>query len=168
MNKRFADAAICLIRACWRDRGGAAVVEFAVYGPILIFGCMAMVDLGRATYEKMALAEVVRVGASSAMANAEPAAIEQHMKATAEGEFVIAGDGSSDDTINTSTAPLKLTARRYCACPESPTVELDECTSMCANSAPPSIFVRLDAAKPFNGLILPSFSLTSRNDVQVR
>lgn len=157
-----------LLPAFWRDRAGSAVVEFAIYAPMLVFGCMATIDLGRAVYEQMSLAEVLRVGAERAMANAEPAAIKQHMEATAEGEFVIASESTPDTTISTATDALTLSARRYCACPEAPGTELASCSSTCSNSAPPSIFIRLEAAKTFKGTILPGMSLASRNDVQVR
>jgi Flp pilus assembly protein TadG len=168
MMRTFMNGIARLLLAAWRDRAGSAVVEFAIYAPMLVFGCMATVDVGRAVYERMSLAEILRVGAESAMANAEPAVIRQHMAATAQGEFVIASESTTDTTISTSTDALTLTARRYCACPESPATELESCSSICANSAPPSVFLRLEATKTFKGTILPSMSLASRNDVQVR
>ena len=156
------------IGAFWRDRAGSAVVEFAIYAPILVFGCMATVDVSRAVYERMSIGEILRVGAERAMRNDEPAVIKQRMAATAEGEFVVASESATDTTISTGTNALTLSARRYCACPESPATELASCSSTCSNSAPPSIFIRLEAAKSFSGIILPSMSLASRNDVQVR
>ena len=150
-----------------RCDSGASAVEFALLLPILIFSFLATVDLGLALYERMTIDHVLRAGSASAME--DPLGGEASVLAVLE--------ATKAASLPTTEGLVFLPQPdRYYACPEAPDAEVAQ-TTICADDNPTSIFYRLSATKPYDGLFLPinigpyellSFQLSSTAKVQVR
>jgi pilus assembly protein CpaE len=167
------------IKAAWRSwRGsddGLAAVEFAIFAPVLILMVLTALDMGFAVYQRMTMDHVLRSGAQFAMVDPEggAAAVQQVLQSTATKNFspsevAPAGSPNTEDTIQTGQpAKLRLTAERYCACPEAISTAVN-CASVCTGTQPTYIYYRLGATKGFKGMLLPSVPLSTRAEVQVR
>ena len=111
----------------WRDKRGAAIVEMAIVAPII--GGMAAVSF----------------------AAWDVASRQQDMRSALEvgAEYYMNG-GRSDDVAKTASTEAwrnppddaLVTSQRVCRCGVTVTV----CTNMCANDAPPSVYVHMTAS----------------------
>ena len=174
------------LSAMWRRmRGsddGAAAVEFAIIAPVLVLSGITAVDLGVALYQRMTIDHVLRSGAQLAMVDPGEQAVQDALQATGTKNFgpnEVAPAGStatSDTTIHTGPSKLRLTAQRYCACPEAVGTAV-ACSTVCTGTVPTYIYYRLQRTKGFKGMLLgPTFqsasgkeiTLSSTMEVQVR
>lgn len=145
-----------------REEKGVSAVEFALLGPMLIFGLLAMVDLGLALTERMTIGHILRAGAQGATQDAGIASIDNVLRATAAKNMTVAKAGTiGDDTT------LGLDVRRICSCAAQPTVAV-ACSTTCAGETPTQIFYVLSANKTYSGLFLPRLSQAKVLQVQVR
>lgn len=131
-----------------RNQSGAIALEMGFVAPILIFAFILMADLGIAVGERMNLDRWVRAGVQATMSNVnEPSEIK---------DFVLAStDGVAD---------VDVTVGKTCKCGD---VAIS-CTSWCSPGDPPSVFIDINAIKPYSGFLLPAFDLESRTHVQLR
>lgn len=145
-----------------RDEKGVSAVEFALLGPMLIFGLLAMVDLGLALTERMTIGHILRAGAQGALEDIGIARVDDVMRATAAANMAVATvGGKGDDTT------LALDVRRICSCAAQPSVAV-ACSTTCAGLSPTQIFYVLTANKTYSGLFLPRLSQGQVLQVQVR
>ncbi|MCC5986155.1 MAG: pilus assembly protein [Pararhodobacter sp.] len=140
-----------------RDQHGLAAIEFALVGPIAVFGLVAMADIGLAVRDRMALDHIVRTGAQTAVANPGTDAVLNALHAASEGSLTRAG----------SVAALSVSVVQECACPEAPANSI-ACTTTCSGQKPTFIFYTLRADSVASGLLLPDMAVSSRARVQVR
>jgi len=140
-----------------QDQHGLAAIEFALVGPILVFGLLATADVGLAVRDRMALDHIVRVGAQTATENPGTATVLSVLNAASEGSL----------SRMSSAAALSVGVVRECACPEAPAKTV-ACTTTCAGQQPTFIFYALRADTVATGLLLPAMAITSRARVQIR
>ena len=150
-----------------RHDGGNAAIEFALLAPLLVFACLAVVDLGFAINQRMAADHVLRVGAEAAMSDPGEATVQQVLQQTAGANFPTVSADPMPTSISTSSDTLYLRARRFCSCPESRSTEV-ACTATCAAGKTPLAFYRLTAAKRYSGMLLPSTQINSALQVEAR
>jgi pilus assembly protein CpaE len=139
---------------------GVSAVEFALIAPVFAIALVAMVDVGLALYERMAIDHVLRSGAQAAMSDPDPDHVLKVMQSTISGSFADNPSGISLDM-----------PKRYCACPENPAVDPDsapDCTVTCADSALPYVYYRMAASKTYRGIFIPGIPLASTVQVQIR
>ncbi|WMT92870.1 pilus assembly protein [Pelagibacterium sp. H642] len=74
------------VRVLARGEGGASAVEFALVSPILVLCVLSMVDLGLALGEQMAMDQLLRSAAMTAMEGGSQTAIEATLTALSEGQ----------------------------------------------------------------------------------
>ncbi len=140
-----------------KDEQGLAAIEFAFIAPLVIFGILAMADVGLAVRDRMALDHIVRVGAQNAAGNPGTEAVLKVLHAASEGSL----------TRTSSAAALSVGVVLECACPEAPEVKVD-CTTTCSQQQPTFIYYALRADTVASGLMLPEMAITSRAQVQIR
>lgn len=138
---------------CWterlrRDCQGVSAVEFALFAPILVGSFIAMVDLGLATGERMAIDRGIRAGASAAMAEITDTAVIRG---------VVEEAASGVDTVNVIVA-------EQCECGGIDTL----CSNVCTGGAVPDLFIEISASKVYEGLLLDGYDLSSATRVQMR
>ncbi len=150
---------------------GAAAVEFALFAPALILGVLVAVDLGLAVHERMTIDHVLRSGAQAAMVDPGEEDVRDILQSTASKNFSNVADGggsgTSGTTISTGSDALTLTVGRYCTCPESIGTEVT-CSTTCEGTVPTYIYYKLEAAKQFDGMIIPTIPIDTDIEVQVR
>lgn len=140
-----------------RSTGGVSAVEFAIVAPFLVMGTFTMVDVGMAVYEKMMINQVLRAGAQPAFEGADEGEVLSVLEQTASDNFSVAGGDAQGDE-------LALDVTSYCACPGGAVVQV-ACTSVCGSGAEAFRFYRLTAAKTFQGIMLPEFTLSGALEV---
>jgi pilus assembly protein CpaE len=151
---------------------GAAAAEFSMFLPLFVFGGLAMSDVGLALHQRMTLDHVVRAGVQAAMADPGQDEVLATLETTASKNFPPAdADGqtlldmlSGSDSV---TLPVTLNVSRYCSCPEDRSLSVS-CTNLCSETVPPFVFYRVSAAKTFDGVFLPEFSLGREMEVEIR
>lgn len=150
------------VSGAMRDEKGVSAVEFALLGPMLIFSLLAMVDLGMALTERLAIGHVLRAGAQGATEDAGIAKVDAVLRATAAANMTVATVGAvGDDTT------LELDVRRICSCATQPSLAV-ACSTTCTGETPTQIFYVLSANKTYSGLFLPRLSQAKVVQVQVR
>ncbi|MGV8986624.1 MAG: TadE/TadG family type IV pilus assembly protein [Cypionkella sp.] len=150
------------IRDVLRKEDGVSLVEFALLAPMLVFGVLATVDLGRAISERMTIGHILRAGAQSATEDVGLAKVDLVLRTTAAKNMTVAAAGA----MGTDTS-LALTVHRMCACAAQPSVEV-ACSTTCAEDAPTQIYYILSGKKTYAGLLLPGISQSKSLEVQVR
>ncbi len=131
-----------------RDCRGVSAVEFALLAPVLVGSLIAMVDIGLALGERMAMDRGIRAGASAAMAEiTDTAVIRGVVEEAARGA----------DTVT-------VTVGEQCECAGSDTL----CTNLCTGGAAPDLFIEISASKVYDGLLLDGYDLSSSTRVQMR
>ena len=145
--RRIASGALAHARAFLGRENGVSAVEFALLAPILVFAVLAMLDLGLALYERMTMDRLLRGGAQAAMSDPGRPHVIAVIEASAEDEFDFEVD-------------------RYCACRVDLDAVVDPCT--CADGSQPAIFYKLEAARDYPGMVLPSIALGAETKVRVR
>jgi pilus assembly protein CpaE len=145
-----------------RDETGSVAIEFAFLAPMLIFGLLAMADLGLAISERMTMGHILRAGAQAATDNIGTAKVDHVLRTTAARNMTVAETGTTgDDTA------LAVAVDLICTCAAQPLVVVG-CSVTCEGSTPTQVFYTLSADKTYSGLILPQFSLSRTLQVQVR
>ncbi|HEX2134506.1 MAG TPA: TadE family protein [Microvirga sp.] len=144
-----------------RDQDGVSAVEFALVAPILAFSLVAAIDVGLAEYERMAIDHALRAAAQSAMADQGPDAVLRALQTTASKNFTL-----SDGTTSNPDA-LKVSVKRFCACPEATGTEVS-CSTVCAGPTSTFIYYRLTGTKFHKAAMLPPIELSPSVQVQVR
>ncbi|MFN4099537.1 MAG: TadE/TadG family type IV pilus assembly protein [Pararhodobacter sp.] len=140
-----------------RDETGLAAIEFALIGPVMVFGLLAMADVGLAVRDRMALDHIVRAGAQSAVRTPEVAAVRAALQA------------ASVDSMPrpSSAAALTMDVVQECGCPEAPATPV-ACATTCSDQKATFIFYSLRADTVATGFLLPELPITSRARVQIR
>ncbi|WP_238381063.1 TadE/TadG family type IV pilus assembly protein [Alkalilacustris brevis] len=134
-----------------------AAVEFALFGPLLVFGLLAMTDVGLALHQRMAVDHILRAAAQHATEDPGVPAVEAVLEGTATGDS--SGVWGASD--------LSFAVTRICTCAEAPDVEVG-CSTTCATSKPTSIFYVMRSDLTVSGLLLPSIRLQPAMQVQIR
>lgn len=157
------------IRTIRRDEDGASAIEFALVAPILVFSLLAMVDMGRAVFEKIAIDQSLRAGFEAAMIDPGKERVETIIADAAGPMFNVTfpADAQSSTVSGGADKSLRVTVNRFCACPSAVKTSVS-CTVRCTPTTFPYAFYDLDAEKNFSGMLLPRFSLSSHLEVQVR
>ena len=136
------------IRALARCDAGIGAVEFAVVGPVLIFGFLMTVDVGMAITTRMEMDRNVRAGAQAAMSlNNEVTSIEDIILASTE-----------------AAGSLSVDVALQCECAGAAA----GCNAPCGGGAAPSVFVEISAVQNVDGMLLPERQLRSQTRVQIR
>lgn len=149
--------------AAWlRSEDGVSAVEFALFAPVLFIGLLSAVDIGFALYERMNIDHALRAGAQTAMTDPGEDKVLAVIETTATKNFTL-----SSTTTSSENEPLSVSVSRFCACPESPDTAV-ACLTICAGSAPTSIYYQLTGTKAYESLIIPALSLGRSIQVQVR
>ena len=143
LGRRYHD-----LRALLADARGVSAVEFGLLAPILVVSFIAMVDIGMAVTERMAMDRSVRAGAQAAMALINDPAIIQGVVEEAAGEI-------EDVAVNVAV---------NCSCGGTASA----CTALCGSGEEPSVFLDIDANKTYSGVLLSTIPLGSQTSVQVR
>lgn len=151
-----------ITRTIIKDASGVSAVEFALFAPMLVFSLLAMVDLGFAISERMAIGHILRAGAQEATEHGGPADIDRVLRATATGVMPLATPGATGDATS-----LALQVRLLCTCATAPELEV-VCTTTCPADQPTQIFYALSASKTYSGLLLPRIAQSRSLQVQVR
>lgn len=160
------------MRSLSADDAGASVIEFALLLPLLVFGCMATVDLGLALNQKMEMDRSLRAGAEGLMAgNYESKSnpeekVKDLVEAIASESLAVAD--TQDGDVQTGGAALKVTVNRFCMCPENLAAEVSCSGSVsCANSAKRFKFYRISATMDYASMYLPVIPLSGSILVQI-
>jgi len=117
---------------------GSALVEFAIFTPLLLLMCFGAMDFSRVVYAGVAVTNAARAGV-------------QYGALTPGHSGDISGmtQAALDDAANQGLATLSASARNYCACAGS-TAEVD-CTATCSGVTPKG-YVEVTASYTFNTL----------------
>jgi pilus assembly protein CpaE len=140
---------------------GASAVEFALIAPVFGLALLAAVDVGMAENERMSVDHALRAAARAASSDPGQVQVLAVLIAAGSRNFSVVTSGVA------TAGALKLTAERFCACPEAPETAL-ACSTTCSGQKPTSIFYRLLGSKLYAGLIMPSITVASSTRVQVR
>ena len=141
---------------------GVAALEFALIAPMLILGLIAMADIGLAINERMEIDQTLRAGAQSALLDQGPDKLYAALTATAASNFPLLIRG----TVGTTTA-LAVDASRFCACPQNTGLSV-LCSITCASNRPTQVYYLLTASKSYEGMLLPTSTISARLLVQSR
>ena len=143
------------VRCFASDTRGVAAVEFALFAPLLVFGLLAMTDVGMAVYQRMSVDHILRSGVHHAIEDPGKVAVLATLK-----------DNAREDGM-WAEGEIGFDVDRFCACAETPETKVD-CATSCDGSRPTSIYYSLSADLTVPGLILPSFHLQPAMRVQIR
>lgn len=141
-----------LLRRVAPAERGVSAVEFSLLAPFLVLGTFSTVDAGMAVYDKMMMTQVLRSGAQSAIAAKDEATVLSILQDTAAENFTVA-------TGAPAPGELSLAVSSYCACGDALGVAIG-CTGICTSGSAPHRFYDLDASMEFDGVILPTFTLS--------
>lgn len=136
------------LRRMCRDQGGVSAVEFALVAPLLVFGLLAMVDVGMAIGERMELERNVRAGAQAAMS--------LNNNADAIRTIVLASASEPEG--------MTAAAAQRCLCLGI----IHSCTTVCPDGLAPSVFFEISAARPVSGPIFGERDVVAATRVQIR
>jgi pilus assembly protein CpaE len=130
------------------DRNGASALEFALFAPLLVFGLLAMVDVGIAIGTRMELDRIVRSGAQAAISlNNDAAAIRSLVLASSATQTSLAVD-----------------VEQVCSCAEVAA----SCTALCSGGAAPSVYFEIDAERGYAGLLFGERQIVSSTRIKIR
>ncbi len=154
---------IDLFRRFGHGKDGIAATEFALAAPMMIFGLIAMADLGLAANQHMELDQAVRAGADFVMNDVtDETEIKKLVIAAATGAY-----STSPNETELSSRPT-VTADMTCECPEAPGVAVACTGTLCANLLPASTYYTITASQTYSGLFLPDIPLNANIKVQTR
>lgn len=152
------------------DERGASAIEFALLLPILVFACMATVDLGLALNQKLELDQSLRAGAQGLMAGEydkqpDPTTKVKKLVETIDAE---ASAADTNNQIETATNKIQVAVDRFCMCPEDLASKVDCTTKVCANSVKRYKFYQISGQQNYDTMYLPGdISLTGSILVQI-
>lgn len=138
------------------DRSGVSAIEFCLISPMIFFGLLSLVDVGRAINERMALDAALRAGAQIAMSDLGTTAVQSAVTLVDMGRMATDERGT-----------LLLNVERFCACPEDTASSLS-CTAICAGLSPTAIYYQLKGSTTFDGILIPTIELATESRVRVR
>jgi len=151
-------------RAAFRDEGGAAAIEFALLVPILVFACLATVDIGLAISKKMEIDYSLRMASEGAIADLGEDEVHDLLDQVASENFTVSPDVEDDGP---DVGELDTEVLRFCACPESMST-VAACTSgTCGGAADPYLYYRLSGEMYYDAVILPQIPMDTSLLVQV-
>lgn len=127
----------------WRDRRGAAAVEFALMAPILLLLFTGMVEYGTYIQQGMTVASATRAGVQYSL----------HSHANAEDSAAIESIVRSELG---SPASLTIAVEESSRCPDGTSVAANQ---TCPGYGRPQVFVTVRATLPFSSLMLGMVSL---------
>lgn len=151
------------------EDSGVAAIEFAMLVPILIFGCLALVDLGRAASERMTIGHAVRSVTMAASANATEQKIRDLFAEAAGDGYTVSNPSAEPDLeidYSGNTRRIALAIERFCACRASLDAAV-ACTSTCSGE-PVMRYYLIDAESEFQTILLPSFNLGVQTKVLIK
>lgn len=131
-----------------RDESGVAAVEMALISPVLMMGLLLMFDVAIAVKERMVLDNATRAGAQAVMAN---------VNQTSEVKAIIQASVTKLENVTVSVD-------KNCTCGDAEVA----CTNWCTATTPPSVFLKISAARIRTGFLLPDHRLRSQTHVQIR
>lgn len=155
-----------------RNEDGVAAVEFSLFAPILFFAGLTAIDVGMALTERMTIDHVLSAGASFAMADPGPEAVDSILETTAKKNFsnvehIKPNDGATA-AGNSDTIYIPF-VKKYFTCSDDVTVKVAD-PSVCLTDY--YTFYDIRAEKTYNALIMSkvisSITFTPSIQVQVR
>ena len=150
---------------------GAAATEFAVLAPVLIFACLATIDIGLAISQKMRLDYSVRAASEAAIRDLGEAEVHGVLNLIASEHFSLASTEEGTETQtegDVSPIPeIATNVNRFCACPESVSAAIG-CSTVCTDNAKPYLYYELSASVDYEAILLPDIPLTKSLLVQVK
>jgi Flp pilus assembly protein TadG len=117
---------------------GAAAIEFAIIGPMLIAIMVPLIDLGLGFYQKMQVEDAAQAGAQYAMAHGWNSAAIQNAVSVA----------TALSTITASPAPAQS-----CGCPSGSSVTTVDCGAKCDSGRLAGTYVTVSAQAVYTTLI---------------
>jgi TadE-like protein len=153
----------------WGTREDAAsTVEFSLFLPVIVCGCLTMGDIGLAVQQRMTLDQVVRAGAQVAMDDPGEEQVRTALELSASQNFALASDDEDgEDQEQIVNDPVSVDVARYCSCPNDRSAPVS-CSTPCVETTVPFVFYRMSVAKNYDGIFIPEFSLARDLEVQVR
>jgi pilus assembly protein CpaE len=152
------------------DERGASAIEFALLLPVLVFACMATVDLGLALNQKLELDQSLRAGAQGLMAgdyDNKPDATTK-VKKLVETIDAEASAADANNQIETATNKIQVAVDRFCMCPEDLATKVDCTAKVCTNSVKRYKFYQISGQQNYDTMYLPAdISLTGSILVQI-
>ena len=131
-----------------KENSGVAAVEMAMLSPLLMFGMVAMMDVGVAVSERMELDRSVRSGVQAAISNvSDLTEIKSVVLASAE-----------------NNEKMSVAIDKNCSCGSIAA----SCTALCTGDEPPSVYIDIKASRLHIGMIMPDLNLESESRVQLR
>jgi len=148
------------------DESGVAAVEFSLLAPILVFCCLATVDVGLALSERMTIDHVLRAGANFAMADPGESAVQDALETTAKKNFTVTKMAPGDtQSMSTSADSIYFRVDKFFACDDAPAAAVAD-PAVCTGDY--YTFYRIDAAKIYAAMVLPDINFSPVIQVQVR
>jgi Flp pilus assembly protein TadG len=136
------------LRDLFGDQRGASALEFGLFAPLLVFGLLAMVDVGIGLGTRMELDRVVRSGAQAAISlNNDAAAIRT---------LVLASSATQTD--------LEVDVAQVCTCAAVPA----GCTALCPDGTAPSVYFEIQAQRQYAGMLFGERGIVSSTRVKIR
>jgi pilus assembly protein CpaE len=153
----------------WRTRQeGASTVEFSLFLPVIVCGCLTMGDIGLAVQQRMTLDQVVRAGAQVAMDDPGEEQVRTALELSASQNFSLESDeGNGQEQRQIVNDPVSVDVARYCSCPDDRAAAVS-CSTPCFEMTVPFVFYRVSVAKNYDGIFIPEFSLARDLEVQIR
>jgi pilus assembly protein CpaE len=152
-------------RSWAKHEDGASAVEFSLFLPVIVLGCVTMGDIGLAVQQRMTLDQVVRAGAQVAMRDPGEEQVLSALKLSASKNFPL--EDSADDQEGIVKDPVSVDVTRYCSCPDDRAASVS-CSTACVEAIVPFVFYRMTVARNYDGIITPAFSLARAMEIQIR
>lgn len=145
-------------KAVWRNflrsQAGVSALEFSLLAPIILLGSLSVADIAFLAYQRMAIDQILRIGAQQAM-------LDKSTSPTAE-------DIVMTLKIMATSNKFVANASRYCVCQNAIDSPHVACSTICTGSKPTLAFYSIRATSMSSNMLLPNVSLTSEIRVQVR
>jgi Flp pilus assembly protein TadG len=106
-----------------KDVSGSALVEFAIFTPLLLLMCFGAMDFSRVVYAGVAVANAARAGVQYGALTPGNSGDKPGM-----------AQAALDDAANQGLSSMTANARNYCTCAGS-SAEV-ACTTTCAGATP--------------------------------
>lgn len=135
------------------DARGVSAVEFALFAPFLFVAGVAMLDVGAAVNDRMAMDRLLSAGAAAAMADPGADEVRNVIEASAPSGFA-------------PGAEFTLAVDRFCACAAAPDTPVG-CGSTCSGD-PPAVYYEMAAERTYPAMMLPDIPLSTAAEVRVR
>ena len=138
---------------------------------MLIFACLATVDIGLAIGQKMRLDYSVRAASEAAIRDLGEEEVHGVLDLIASEHFSLASTEEGTDTQTDSgvspSPEIATDVNRFCACPESVSAAIG-CATVCTDDAKPYLYYELSASVDYEAILLPDIPLSKSLLVQVK